>query len=96
MPQIYGLPKIHEEGVPLRPIVCTIGSPNYVYAKELARILSSLTGGTSSFVKNSTNFVEKISTQVPVEDVFVIIKVRLKCYETLCEETVMTQNKCAP
>ena len=25
-PQMYGLPKIHKEGVPLRPIVSTIGS----------------------------------------------------------------------
>ena len=25
-PQIYGLPKIHKEGVPLRPIVSAIGS----------------------------------------------------------------------
>ena len=26
-PQIYGLLKIHKEGLPLHPIVCTIGSP---------------------------------------------------------------------
>ena len=26
-PQIYGLPKIHKEGLPLHTIVCTIGSP---------------------------------------------------------------------
>ena len=25
--QIYGLPKIHKEGLPLHTIVCTIGSP---------------------------------------------------------------------
>ena len=26
-PQLYGLPKVHKEGIPLRPIVSTIGSP---------------------------------------------------------------------
>ena len=26
-PQIYGLPKIHKEGLPHHTIVCTIGSP---------------------------------------------------------------------
>ena len=26
-PRIYGLPKIHKEGVPLQPIINTIGSP---------------------------------------------------------------------
>ena len=28
-PQIYGLPKIHKEGTPLRPIVAAIGSPTH-------------------------------------------------------------------
>ena len=44
IPQIYGLPKLHKEGVPLRPIVCTIGSPTYHLAKELCRILTPLLG----------------------------------------------------
>ena len=42
-PQIYGLPKIHEENTPL--------------AKELARILSPLTGQISSYIKNPAHFV---------------------------------------
>ena len=37
-PQIYGVPKIHKDNNPLRPIiVSTIGSPTYRLAKELAR-----------------------------------------------------------
>ena len=28
-PRLYGLPKIHKEGTPLRPITCMIGSPAY-------------------------------------------------------------------
>ena len=27
LPHIYGLPKIHKDGIPLRPIVCNRGSP---------------------------------------------------------------------
>jgi len=27
-PRLYGLPKIHKEGVPLRPIVSNIGAPH--------------------------------------------------------------------
>ena len=61
-PQIYGLPKVHKADVPLQLIVCTIGSPTYGLAKELAKILTPLSGGTSSFVKNSAHFVEKISS----------------------------------
>ena len=36
VPRIYGLPKIHKPGVPLQPIVDTIGSPTYRLAKFLA------------------------------------------------------------
>ena len=58
--QIYGLPKIHKEEVPLRPIVSTIGSATYNLAKELSRILSPLIGWTDTYIKNSSHFVSKI------------------------------------
>ena len=61
-PQIYGLPKIHKDNTPLRPIVCTIGSPTYHLAKHLCYILSPLVGNTNSYIRNSTHFVNKIST----------------------------------
>ena len=57
-PQMYRLPKIHKESVPLRPIVSTIGSPTYRLAKELARILSPLVGHTASIIKNFSHFVQ--------------------------------------
>ena len=39
-PKFYGLPKIHKEGIPLRPIVSSIGAASYETAKELAKILN--------------------------------------------------------
>ena len=59
-PQIYGLPKIHKEGIPLRPIVAAIGSPSHLLAKELTRILSPLAGQGPSHVRNSADFVQRI------------------------------------
>ena len=59
-PQIYGLPKIHKENTPLRPIVAAIGSPTYRLAKELARILSPLAGHSDSFVKNLAEFAREV------------------------------------
>ena len=59
-PQIYGLPKIHKSSVPLRPIVCTIGSLTYYLPEELSRILSPLVGLSGMYNKNLTHFVEKI------------------------------------
>lgn len=42
--QIYGLPKVHKDNVPLRPIVNTIGSPPYKLAKYNAKKLRILVG----------------------------------------------------
>ena len=62
-PWIYGLPKIHKNGTPLRPIVNTIGSPTYKLAKYLAILLKPLVGQTNSFVKDSTSWVQDICNE---------------------------------
>ena len=46
-PLLYGLSKLHQEGIPLRSIVSTIGSPCYFNAKELTRILTHPIGRTN-------------------------------------------------
>ena len=56
----YGLPKVHKEGIPLRPIVSSIGSVSYETAKELSRILKPLVGKTSYHVKNTKEFIQSI------------------------------------
>ena len=63
-PQLYGLPKIHKEGVPLRPIVSFVNSaPTYNVSRYLARILSPVVGNTDNMVKNSQHFGEFIRHQ---------------------------------
>ena len=57
-PRLYGLPKIHKQSVPLRPIVSCIGSPSYQLSKYIASIISPLAGKTSSHVLNSKHFSE--------------------------------------
>ena len=52
-PRYYGLPKIHKEGVPLRPIVSTVNTITYQCAKYLADFITPLVGQTNSYVKNS-------------------------------------------
>uniref|UniRef100_A0A674PCU4 Uncharacterized protein n=1 Tax=Takifugu rubripes TaxID=31033 RepID=A0A674PCU4_TAKRU len=42
IPCIYGLPKIHKPGTPLRPIVSSINSVTYNISKYLASILSPM------------------------------------------------------
>ena len=44
----------------MRPIISTISSPTYLFAKELARILSPLTGKTTHTVRNSAHFIQTV------------------------------------
>ena len=51
----------------MRPIVCTLGSPTYLLAKEMVSILAPLVGNSdytvkNYTVKNSKEFVERIRT----------------------------------
>ena len=55
-----GLPKIHKPGIPLRPIVSSIGAATYNTAKELAKILKPLVGMSAHHVHNTRDFVEQI------------------------------------
>ena len=72
IPRIYGLPKIHKHGVPLRPIVNTTGSPTYDLEKYLVGILKPLVGNTSSFIKDSSTSGKMISNlTLEPEDIMV-------------------------
>ena len=59
-PKLYGLPKIHKRGIPLRTIVSSRGSISYEVAKELARILKPLVGSSPHHIKNTGDFIEQI------------------------------------
>ena len=59
-PKFYGLPKIHKSGIPLRPIISSIGTVTYNTAKELAKILKPLVGLSNHHVHNTRDFVEQL------------------------------------
>ena len=67
-PRLYGLPKIHKNGTPLRPIVSFINSPTYNLSKHLASLLSPLVGHSSSAVKNSCDLASFVSSVVLSDD----------------------------
>ena len=62
-PLLYGLPKVHKPGTPLRPIVSFIQSPTYHLSQHLSHLLSPLVGTSSSAVRNSKDFADFIVTQ---------------------------------
>ena len=57
--KFYGLPMIHKQDTPLRPIVSSCGSVTYGVAKELAKILKPLVGLSPHHVNNTQDFVEQ-------------------------------------
>lgn len=72
-PTLYGLPKIHKENTPLRPIVSYINAPSYKLCKFTNKLLVSSVDCYSKFsVKNSLEFIEKTKTlQLPNNPTFV-------------------------
>jgi hypothetical protein len=62
-PQMYGLPKIHKEGIPLRPTVNCIGSPTYDPAKYLVKQLKPLVGQSEHHIMNLKMFVQKLKAK---------------------------------
>ena len=57
---MYGLPKIHKQGAPMRPILSMIDSFNYNLSRYLVPVLSALC--VSEFcVRDSFSFVNEIS-----------------------------------
>ena len=58
--KFYGLPKIHKNNMPMHAIVSACGTATYNTAKFITKILQNYCGKTSSFVKDSTDFIKKI------------------------------------
>ncbi|KER19120.1 hypothetical protein T265_15652, partial [Opisthorchis viverrini] len=59
--RLYGLPKIHKPDIPVRPIVNGKGSPPHELARFLAGILKPLTGKSSTYIKYSYDFANKVA-----------------------------------
>ena len=100
-PKFYGLPKIHKQDTPLRPIVSSCVSVIYGVAMELSKILKTLSWKVSSpheQVKGVTLLageclssydVSTLFTSVPVDPAISIIKDLLVKDPTLKKRTVM-------
>nr|VZH98217.1 unnamed protein product [Spirometra erinaceieuropaei] len=58
--RFYGLPKVHKDGAPLRPIVSLKGTPTYGLAKWLFRRLKLLAAESDTTVSSSAQFLEKL------------------------------------
>ena len=58
---MHGLPKIHKEGAPVRPIISAIGTYTYKTAKYLNRILTEYITENDCIIKDTFDFVNRVS-----------------------------------
>nr|VZI11412.1 unnamed protein product [Spirometra erinaceieuropaei] len=84
--RFYGLPKVHKDGAPLRPIVSLNCTPTYGLAKWLFRRLKLLTAESDTTVSSSAEFLEKLEG---------LLKFCLRTYFTF-DDTIYEQVKGTP
>lgn len=71
LPLLYGLPKIHKKGEDakkMRPIISNVNAPSYFISKWVVQELKKLPPPPGLFVKNSFDFVQKLSRYTIEED----------------------------
>ena len=61
-PKLYGLPKLHKPGIPMRPIVSFCGSPTYQLSEYLTAILQPLTDKSRRKLQSTENFIDAIDS----------------------------------
>ncbi len=58
--RFYGLPNVHKQGVPLRPIFSLKGTPMFGMTKWISRRLEGLIGDSQTSVKSPVDFTNLI------------------------------------
>ena len=66
---MYGLPKIHKENIPRRPILSMVRSAQHELAKSLGEVLQPVLDSLSHFVvKDFFTFAESIRAKTPTSE----------------------------
>ena len=68
IPILYGLPKIHKNNWPLRPIVSQIDSPAYKLNKYLDYLLTTAEKCIPNLLQDTTKFLQIINVLQPIPD----------------------------
>lgn len=61
IPIVYGLPKIHKSGVPVRPVSASYNAPSQILCKKLSKLLPDLINFEAKYaIKNTKDLVDRI------------------------------------
>lgn len=66
--KFYGLPKVHKNGCPLRPITSTVGSPGYQLSKIFLLFLNEIFPPTDIHIRDTVEFIDHAKNLVIKED----------------------------
>lgn len=60
-PILYGLPKLHKDNIPIRPVVSYINAPTYKLCQKLNKILPTVINLKNNYsIKNTSQFIERV------------------------------------
>ncbi len=76
-PIFYGLPKVHKDNIPLRPICDFRHAPSFQLAHFLNKILKPITNQNSYSFKNSYDFAQDIK-DIQIPDTHILISLDVK------------------
>jgi hypothetical protein len=94
IPRIYFLPKIHKDGIPMRPIVNTIVSATYGLAAYLSGVMKDARLEIPSQVKNSSQLVEELKNfKLDAGDLLVSFDVKSLFTRVPVEEVITLVEK---
>ena len=66
---MYGLPKIHKNNVPIRPIISAVDTYNYQLARYLERSLKPIIKNQEQIIEDTFDFVNKVEKYIVSFDV---------------------------
>ena len=72
-PRLYGLPKVHKDNFPMRPVVSFYTAPSYKLAQKANSLFSSKCQYNPKFtVKNSLELIDKIKNIIVPENAILV------------------------
>lgn len=97
LPSLYGLPKIHKAGIPLRPITPTINTPSHFTAKLFLKILERIFPRTEYHIRDTFEFIRFIrNTKIELFDVLVsfdVVSMYTNIPFTLAYDIILKQKQ---
>ncbi|UYV78612.1 hypothetical protein LAZ67_16002141 [Cordylochernes scorpioides] len=93
IPYIYGLPKTHKPGIPLRPIIAYHLSPAYKLSKYLSGYLTPLVKASpqSSAIRDIPSFVQSVNSLCPVPNTVMVSYDVVAMYLSLPHQLIIRQ-----